>query len=326
LEQLHDIIRNFDVCIKGLNEKIHARQIELRETNEKIESMQKVIDDLKETISTQELSVDDAIKIENETKGYAEAVERLQVSMKKKQQALLECDHDLIQHVSDCEAAVAEFNIKQCDVLGFSNSSSAFAGTKLALNKDNLLSDNQKDFLGVCIKTELGPAMQSAQMDVAEKSAALRNKYQVALDRLGQIKQSSHASSQKRQIIQDKITRELESFKQEQDVHEAKLSVLYREVETTERAIDSLRTPMDIEEQAAVLERQLAEIEAIKVEHRENNLAKKKAVMDEMDDALNSMLEHEQFIKQTLAEVAEYRAQKKANLPTIVVPPNLDLE
>ena len=97
-----------------------------------------------------------------------------------------------------------------------------------------------------------------------------------------------------------------------------------REVESMETKVASLRDPVALEEQMTQFERQCAELEAMRQQYEEDNLARKKAVCDEIEYACAAMEEYDQFCLQKVAEVRDYRDDKRAGYGALEVPRTME--
>ena len=93
-----------------------------------------------------------------------------------------------------------------------------------------------------------------------------------------------------------------------------------REAESMETKVASLRDPVALEEQMTQFERQCAELEAMRQQYEEDNLARKKAVCDEIDQACAAMEDYDQFCLQKVAEVGKYREDKRADYGALQMP------
>ena len=91
-----------------------------------------------------------------------------------------------------------------------------------------------------------------------------------------------------------------------------------------EKKVAARRDPITLEEQIAAYERQCAEHEELRVQHEEDNVARRLAVQDEIEQAIQLMKDHEDFLRRKRQEVAEYWEKKE--LRKLKVPENVDLE
>jgi len=87
-----------------------------------------------------------------------------------------------------------------------------------------------------------------------------------------------------------------------------------------ETKVASLLHPVALEEQMAMFERQCAELEAMRQQYEEENIARKKAVCDEINQTCSAMEDYDQFCVQKIAHVNEYRKQKRASYGKLQLP------
>jgi DNA repair exonuclease SbcCD ATPase subunit len=326
LEQFQDLNKKMDEHKKSLQQKKEDLVKELADTNEKLARMNVHIQDLKQTVESQDLAPNEVIKLENESKGAIEAMDRLQKVKEKREKELAENDAILEKHVVVCETVMDQLNSKLGDVRSFAEFSDSFKQYKFMLKKDKLLESDPIETFGVNCKESLEPAIASAIQETETKASTAKLNSQEALDRLDESESNKQEALSMKQIVLDKIAKSEESLQHEQDAHATKLAVREREIDAMERKVEARRDPMVLEEQMAVMERQLAELEALREKHEAENIHKKAMVMEEIESACDLMMEQEDFLRQKVKEVEQYRTQKLAVAPSINVPSGFSLD
>jgi len=198
---------------------------------------------------------------------------------------------------------------------------------KAAFHQDNLLSTNPGDVVGLSIDDEVLPAVDQATEELVEKTASVDKRREDALDALARSDEQLQELSAQRRIVEEKVKKCEETLQKEQKAHAAKMDVHIREVEVMEDKVASMRDPVALEEQKLAYERQLAELELMQVQHREEIQSKKHALKQEIEVGCQLMMEHERHYQNKMKELEQYwdEAEKVLLSENIEVPENLGL-
>ena len=305
---------------KSLHQKKEDFTKDLADANSKLERMQVHIGDLKRMIETQELSPHDVIKLDTESKGAMEAMQRLQAVKETREKDLLESEEALHKHALVCESIMDSLNAKLGDLHSFGAFAETFQSYKFVLTKECLLDSDPIRAFGVDYQGSLTPAMYEASHNLAERTTGARKETQLALDRLDENASAKEEALSVKQILVEKITKCTESMQSEQEAHDARMAIREREIDALAHKVEARRDPMALEEQMAIMERELAELEALRNKHDAENVQKKKAVMEEIELACEHMEEHAQYINGKVKELGKYRAAKMAKAVKVVSP------
>ena len=324
LEQFHDLIRQMDEHKAALEQKVKERTAELAETNAKLDKMNAHVQNLKNMIESQELSVEDIQKMEREQETVKEALDRALDLKEQRRKSLRSSEEQLVRFTHDLDAAMSDYNSKMLELACIPELGAKFGKTKATLNKDKML-ESQSAMLGVDLQYKVRPIALENKKEYEGKAEDTKWKYQDALDKLDNSEEDCKEAEYKLKIVEEKYAKCEESLGQEKEAHEAKLAVRQREVEAMENKVASLRDPVALEEQMASYERQCAELEALRIRHQEENVAKKKAVEKEIEVGCQMMIEHEEYYRRKLAELNEYWQKKKAGTGKVTVPANIEL-
>jgi uncharacterized membrane-anchored protein YjiN (DUF445 family) len=125
--------------------------------------------------------------------------------------------------------------------------------------------------------------------------------------------------------VEDKKTKCEEILNREREQQEAALAIRLREVTAVENKVEALRDPAALEEQITRFQRQCVQLEALRMKHEVENLAQKRAVQNEINAALQSVMEHKVHVQKKLAQVQQYVLKKKASLGKVTVPSSVNL-
>jgi hypothetical protein len=305
---------------KSLQQKKIDLEKELSGTSDKLDRMTNHIADMKRAIETQELSASDVLKLEIESKSAIEAMQRLQLAKEKRENELLVIEEELQERAASCEAVMDQLNTKLNNLRTFSDFLEPFKTYKFTLNKDHLLGSDPVQAFGVDCRESLVPAVSHASQHLSIKKANVEEEVQSAFDRLDETSGASDQALSVKQIVLDKITECNDSLQREQEAHDSRMAVREREAEALARKVEARRDPMELEEQMAIMERELAELEALRAKHEAENVQRKKAVMQEIDSACALMMEHEYYLQNKMKHVGDYREEKMAKAVTMVAP------
>ena len=309
----------------ALEQKINERTAELAQTNDKLQKMNAHVVDLKKTIESQELSVDDIQTMESEMKGVSEAMDRALDLRDKRRKTLLSSENELMKACSILESTVAEYNATLSDLQLVPRLGSALVNVKATLNKAFLLDVDHSKIVGVDLETKVRPAVETFRANFTTEIEQTKTAYQDSLDKVENSSDECKAARGKLRIVQDKIAKCEKTLESEQKTHSAKLAVRQREVDAMESKVAARRDPVALEEQMAAYERQCVELEALRLEHQEINVNKKKLVQDEIQQACKLMVESEKYLEHKLRELDDHWNAKEARMGTAVVPSNVSL-
>lgn len=310
LEQFHDLIRQMEEHVETLTKKKTERQRELAETNRTLERVNKHVAELKETVTNQELSLEDVTKLENERKSLDEAIDKAMQLKDEKRKALWDDEAQMESNWNDLEAAASDYNSNLSELGLLPLVSEKGVNMKVVLNKSEDVGD-QTALVGVDLVGKVQPTLDECKQQYSDQFADAKWKYQEALDQLEKSEEAMSMAMEKLKIVKQKLEKSEETLQAENEAQDAKLAVRVREAESMEAKVASIRDPVAIEEQMARYERQLAELEALRMKYNAENVAKKKAVCDEIEQARKNMESYEEFCKEKVAEVQQYRNKKK---------------
>ena len=318
------MVRQMDVHKATLEQQVQDRTASLAETNEKLERMNLHIEDLKKTISTQEFSVDDIHAMESELKGLSEAMDRASALHEQRRKTLFASEKELMTVCSSLEATLAEYNSSLSDIEIDPENAAMLAKFKAGLRKDKLEETDQSKIIGVDIAKVVNPAIRTLVDNFRNKVQQTKASFQDSLDRIAAAEDACEAAKAKLQIVFDKVDKCKDTLQNEQETHNAKLGVRQREVDAIEGKVAARRDPVALEEQIAAYERQCAEHEALRIQHDEDNVSRKIAVQEEIEQAIQLMKDHEDFLRRKRQEVSDYWASKEVH--ELKVPENVNLE
>jgi kinetochore protein NDC80 len=310
----------------ALEKKVKDRTAELAETEGKLKKMAKHVEDLKKTVEEQHLSVDDVRKMESEIKGISEAMDRATTLKEQRKKILLSTQSEVERVCNDIDSRVAMYSSALSDVQLVPEIGSTFANMKAVLDRNQLESSDTSKFLGVDLEGVVRPTALQTKRETMRKVDDVKAEHQDELDKMERGKEACGEAEAKLQIVVEKKSKSEQSLESEEQAFAAKLAVRQREVETMENKVASLRDPVALEEQMAAYERQCTELEALRVQHQEENIAKKKAVVEEINAACTLMEEHTQHLRGKFQELDEYWKKKEEQMNDVCVPPNIVLD
>ena len=320
LEEFHDLIQQMKQHVATLNQKKNDRTKELEDTKTQLARLTEHVGVLKDTISNQELSVDDVRKMQSDLKAVEEATEGAIALRDQRRSSLWEVESELETIWSKVENLVFDYNSNYEELRQLPLLSSKGLQMKAVLDKDAAQDDETSKLLNVDLVGVVQPALASLREAYGTQFAEVKQQYQQALDDLELSEEAFTEAMEKHRIVKGKIDKYEELMEAEQEAQNAKLGVRTREVEALEAKVAALRDPVALEEQMAMFERQCAELEAMRQKYVEENIARKKAVCDEINQAISAMEDYEQYCAQKIAEVTEYKRMKRASYGKLQTP------
>lgn len=301
-----------DAYIAALNEKVKIRTEELETTNKTLEKKNKTVESLKEALESQAVSLGDSEKLKSELKGVEEAMERAKGKKDTLRHAIWEGEKQLNSLNPQLQDAVAAYNITLSEVaLLLGMDEEQVSKLKVVLDESQALEKDQIKLLGVDLASVVHPSLVHYKEHLVAGTARAGQEYQQALDDLQASKHELSDCVETLQILEAKKLKLQEALENERQTQEAKLAVRLRELEALVSSVGSINDPVTLEGQLARNERQVTEMEALRLEKQEENLANKKGVEDEIAAACQAIMENEAFMKAKAAEVNQYWLMKK---------------
>jgi kinetochore protein NDC80 len=320
LEQFHDLINQMEEHVAKLTQQKTDLSEELEETKTNLTKAATRVKELNDRLANQDLSLEDVQKMENERKGVEEAIDRAVTLRDQRRSALWEIESELEKLWSDLESFASDYNsnlgvINVLDVV-------AIKGIlmKATVNKDVAQDPNPTKLLAVDLPGLVHPTLASCKEEYTKLLSESKWRYQEALDQLAISEEEFTEALEKLRIIESKMDKCEEVMEAEREAQEAKLAVRAREAESMEAKVASLRDPVALEEQMAQFERQCAELEALRQQHEEINIARKKSVCEEIEYACEQMKEYDEYCLAKIREVRHYREEKQATYGKLRMP------
>jgi kinetochore protein NDC80 len=320
LEQFHDLIQQMDQHVATLKQKKDDRTKELDDTNRKLSKLSERVQKLKDNLNKQELSLEDVQKMKSEQKGVEEAMERAFALRDQRRSTLWEIESEMEKIWGNVETLVSDYNSNYGELSLLPLVSSKGIEMKAVLNKDGAKDNDPTKLLAVDLPGVVQPTLSNLRTEYNSMVSECKDKYQQALDDLEKSEEAFTEAMERQRIVEGKIDKCEEIMEAEREAQVAKLGVRMREAESMETKVASLRDPVALEEQMTHFERQCAELEAMRQQYGEDNLARKKAVCDEIDRACAAMEVYDQFCLDKLTEVRAYREKKRATYGDLKIP------
>ncbi|CAB9514798.1 Kinetochore protein NDC80 homolog [Seminavis robusta] len=314
LEQFRDLNRQLDDHVSGLQQKIKKFKEDLAAKNKILEKKNETIEHLKKTLGSQDLSKGDMYKLESELIGVKEAMERANKQKEQLRQSVWEDEAQLNSLYTQLEDSIAAYHISLSEIALAPEMEKHAAKLKVVLDKSQALETDQNKLLGVDLSSVVHPTLIQFKERLVARTNKAGQDYQQALDELDAAKQQFSECVEKLQILEAKKEKLEETMERERQTHEAKLALRLREVEAIESSVGSINDPVAMEGHLARNERQVTEMEALRLQKQEENLANKKAVEDEIAAACQAIMENETFMKAKAAEVSQYWLMKLTNV------------
>jgi kinetochore protein NDC80 len=324
LEQFHDLIRQMDDHKSMLEKKVKEKKAELAKTNDQLEKCSNEVDELKRTIATQKLSVDDVQKIESEIKGIHEALDRTAAVKEQRRKNVTAHEEELIKFCYTVDSVVTSFNTKLIDLLEVPELVSILKNKKLSFNRDNLLLDDQREILGADIQQQVQPLILRYQDDYVERLSKGKEQYQDEMDEMEATIERNKVVLEELSVLRDKKIKMEQTLSSEVEIASATLAVRQRELDTIERKVTSLRDPVALEEQLATYDRQCAELESLRIDQQEENIAKKKSVVEEINTACTAMKDYEDKLQETMKTAANHWNSKRETLHSLKITSSIE--
>mmetsp|Transcript_11286 Transcript_11286/g.7882 ORF Transcript_11286/g.7882 Transcript_11286/m.7882 type:complete len:120 (+) Transcript_11286:2-361(+) len=95
-------------------------------------------------------------------------------------------------------------------------------------------------------------------------------------------------------------------YQQEKQEHEETLLIRQREVENLEKKVETLRDPSAVETVMSKYQSQINDLSTLREKHQKGNLARRQAVLDELNRALSIVSEYKQYRENEIRKSRKY--------------------
>ena len=320
LEQFHDLINQMDDHVTKLKQKKTGQSEELEETSKKLETITSKVQKLKESIEQQELSLEDVQKMQNERKGIEEATERALTLKDQRRSALWEIESEVESCWTKVESYVSDYNAHAGDLKILPVVSQKGVEMTAVIDKEATLDTDPSKLLQVDLSGTIQPTLKGCHEEYSTMTSDAKWKYQEALDKLEKSEEMFTEAMERNRIVENRIDKIEGTMEAEREAQDAKLGVRSRELESIETKVNSLRDPVALEEQMSKFEQQCAELEALRQQHEEDNVARKAAVCEEVDRAILAIQEYDQFCMEKISEVKQYQQTTRSSYGSLETP------
>jgi SMC interacting uncharacterized protein involved in chromosome segregation len=320
LEQFHDLIDQMDQHVTKLKQKKNDQSEELEETSKKLSTIVSKVQNLKESIDQQELTLEDVQKMQNERKGVEEAIERAYTLRDQRRSALWEIESEVESCWSTLESFVSDYNSHVGDLKILPMISSRGVEMTAVIDKEAILDPNPSKLLLVDLPGTIQPVLKTCYEEYSDMISESKWKYQEALDKLEKSEEMFTEALERNRIVENRIDKCEGTMEAEREAQDAKVGVRIRELDSIETKVASLRDPVALEEQMAKFEQQCAELEALRQQHEDDNVARKAAVCEEVDRALLAIQEYDKFCREKVSEVAQYKESNQSAYGNLEIP------
>jgi kinetochore protein NDC80 len=286
--------------------------------------MTSYVNDLKKTIGSQEFSVNDIHKLESELKGLTESTDRAITLRDQKRKALFEAEAKLASMCNDLDSKIAEFSGKIAELRLVPDLGSKFRNLQVSVNKEKLLQADLCESLGVDLVGYVQPLAQSTKEEYLQKVDQTKVLYHKTMDQTNHLEDCCKEAEAKLKISSDKVMKYDQTLESERKTQDATVAVREREVESIETKIASLQDPVALEEQMAAYERQCAELQALRLEREENNMAQKRAVLIDINSACQIITDHDAYLENKITELKQYSEERTRGIVGVVIPSNIE--
>jgi chromosome segregation ATPase len=324
LDEFHDLVRQMAERKATLEQDVKVHITELAEKNKKIETLSNCVNELKQTINDQEFSVDDIYKMESELKGLSEAHDRALVLRDQNRKALLSSEAELVSVCNDLDSLTAEYNGYIAELQLVPELGSKFANMKVEFNKQNLLETDRRLVLGIDLVGTVQVAAVSSRGQYDDMIDTAKLNYQESLEQMNHVENAVNEADVQLQIRQSQKASSEKVIQTERSAFNSKVAVHEREAEAMETKIATIQDPVALEEQMAGIQRQCAELEALRVERQEEQAANLRALVAEINEAYQLMSDHAAHLQTTVARVDAYCQDKLNQMENVVTPTNVE--
>jgi len=312
LAKFHKLIEQLNQHKETLQQKVEARTEELSKNEAELQSLAASVDSLKTQVSTQELSADDVRRLQGERARLEEGLERATAMKAQHNKAFFDQEAQLTTVLNEIDANVAQYNAKCAALHLIPETAKNAAGVKfhLSLNKSAATNDDQTALLGnVDIVGTIKPAVENLKSCVVAATSEARQELLNLLDmeesseeKLSDMIDEQKNAGMKAKKLEDTYNREKEQI-------DAALAAIVEETEATESKIASLKDPVALESALARSQTKLNQLKALREEKASSHQASKKAVHDEILEALAMVADHHSYCAKRFGEVKALSAK-----------------
>jgi len=174
LEKFHTLVNKYQEHKAALEQKVHDRDMEYKQTQHEVQITKGNVASLKEKIQTQDFSVNDVRKMETERARMKEKLERAGQNKQSHQKHIWENEFELKKELKELYLVAHQYN-------KMAKSSLKEDYFYVSINEDALNEGNQSTFLGVDVKNSVIPMLHELKSDYENKKLQASGKYEEVL-------------------------------------------------------------------------------------------------------------------------------------------------
>jgi len=315
LEKFHELVQRLNEHKAKLNEQVKERKAELDLSESELEKKKMEIKKLEEIIGSQKLSVDDVRRMETEKSRAKESIERAAALKKEYNKTLWESERELDRRLEQLEEIVSKYNARASELLLIPETAPNARGKNFMIKvQKEHAEDRYRSHLlgGVDVEGMVSPSIRHLKGSYSDRTDQARREILDLLDREEASNEQLAETTDKSEMLAEKIKKNEEIITKEKKEHGVSLSVRLKEIELLETKISSIRDPMALEAAITKYQKQCAQLEALRRQHHEKNVAKKKAVQQEINEAIRACADHKEYTQRRLNQLSLH-VQEQAN-------------
>jgi len=306
LAKFHKLIEQLNQHKETLQQKVEARTEELSKNEAELKSISANVANLKSQIATQDLSAEDVRRMQGERARLEEGLERAAAMKDEHNKAFWEGEAQLTAVLKSIETNVATYNGLCADLQLIPETAKNANGIKfhVSIDKSMAAQDDQVSLLGgVDVNGAVKPAVENLKSCVASASAEARKELLDLLDMEENSEEKLAELTEAMKKAESKAAKLEETYNREKEQIDAALAMIIKETEATESKIASLKDPVALESALARSQTKLNQLKALREEKASINAANKKAVHDEILEALAMVADHHSHCAKRFSEV-----------------------
>jgi len=327
LSQYREVVQNLMAHKEDIQSKVTKKESQLFENEKALKEVQTIVNNFREKVSSQPLSTEDVRRMGLEQVRLKEGLARIKETKKVNNDELVNYETELSERFEKLEEIEQLYNSIAAELQFIPISAKNSGGKKMMIEIDRKhASESNTKLLGGVNLDDLQCYLYDFKCKVAlqistnnELLAKLLDEEEASENNFAEI--TDHLA-----ILEEKGKRSEETFLREKEDLDAVLTARNKETININNRIASLQDPLSLESALSKAQTRNLQLEALRREEHEENLALKAATQNEIMNALSICAEGKAYIEKQLNDLKHFMQETKSGLNVLEKPLSEDLQ
>ncbi len=294
LEKFHELIAQLKEHKAALEKKVESRSSELEEQQVQLNDVTSRVQELEGRVQRQDLSAEDVERMSLERAKVEDGLEKAAAQRAEKSRALYDAKQELSGILEQLENTARSFSSKATQLK---------LDLEITVEVEKAAESEQALLGGVDIKGEIRPAVANAKEQATGKLNLAKAELLELLDQEEKNDEDLNEAVKTAQTLENKARRAEDAYNKEKESMDEAIEALASETDEAEQKAASLRDPLAIETAINKSNMRLAQLEALASEKKDAADARKAAILQEINKAMNSVTDQKDYIETQFAKL-----------------------